>query len=148
MSNEPKSIADEIRCLARSTGAPESFVDQVKQLFSSKGISLHDDATPFVTALHEAFRREQTIRCSTLRAKESLARLRANFDRIGKVYADQLSRVRQSKNSPGTQKPRRPGGSSQASPRTVIAIRGDHRTLITRVEREELPMVPGPTELQ
>ena len=31
---------------------------------------------------------------------------------------------------------------------TRIAVQGDHRSLVTRTEREQLPMVPGPEEPQ
>ena len=30
----------------------------------------------------------------------------------------------------------------------AVTIRGDHRTYITRPQTEELPMVPGPKEVQ
>ena len=82
MSYEPKSIEQQIDCLARLTGAPESFVNQVRQLFNSKGISLDDDAEPFVPALEEAFRREESIRCSTHRARQNLSKLQESFRKI------------------------------------------------------------------
>ena len=69
MTFEPKSIADHIDCLARLTGAPRSFVLQVKDLFGRKGISLETDASPYLAALEEAFRREESIRTSARRAR-------------------------------------------------------------------------------
>ena len=30
----------------------------------------------------------------------------------------------------------------------AVTIKGDHRTFVTKPVREELPMVPGPEELQ
>ena len=149
MNYEPKSIAEHIECLARLTGAPVSFVDQVRQLFTSKGISLDTAATPFLNALEEAFRREESIRCSSYRAKQNIAKLQENFQKVGEAYVEQISQLKriQSKLQDQSRRLRRKLG-SQRSESTQITIKGDHRTLITRPEREELAMVPGPKEDQ
>ena len=142
---EPQSIGDHIECLARMTGAPLTFVDQVQALFLAKGISLDTAATPFVEALDEAFRREEQIRNSTYRARRNLAALQQNFEKVGRAYVDQLSgKKRAQSQTPSGRRPRR-----GPTPKTTqVTIRGDHRTLVTRTEREELPMVPGPDEPQ
>jgi hypothetical protein len=149
MSHEPKTISDHIRCLARLTGAPVSFVDQVKQLFERKGISLHDDASPYLDALEEAFRREESIRSTTLRARQSVVRMQDNFQRIGKAYVEQLSQLKRLRSSlhDESKKLRRdkPGRERRSM---KITIEGDHRTFVTRPETEHLPLVPGPKELQ
>jgi hypothetical protein len=149
MSHEPKSIADHIQCLARLTGAPVSFVDQVKQLFERKGISLHDDASPYLDALDEAFRREESIRSTTLRARQSVARMQDDFQRVGKAYVEQLSQLKRLRGSL-QEESRRMRGDKSAARRgpTRITIEGDHRTFVTRPETEHLPLVPGPKDLQ
>ncbi len=144
MRHEPRSIAEHIECLARLTGAPLSFVDQVRALFTTKGISLDAEATPFLEALDEAFRREEHIRANTFRARQELARMQENFGRVGRSYVEQHSRPREDALRKG-----RARSASPRSPRTTqVTIRGDHRTYIARTEREELPLVPGPREPQ
>jgi hypothetical protein len=143
MTYEPRSIADHIACLARLTGAPDSFVVQVKALFGRKGISLDEDATPYQKALEEAFRREENIRFSAKRARANLASMNDDFRRMGRSYVEQAARR-------GAQaEPMRQAGRSRytIARGTEIAIKGDHRTFVTRTEREELPLVPGPDDI-
>ena len=141
MMQDLRSIAEEIECLARTTGAPLSFVDQVRALFIVKGISLLAEAGPFLEALEEAFRREERIRNSTYRARQNLVKLQENFEKVGRAYVDQVSQIKKmrARTSPRTRGPVKT---------TQIAIKGDHRTLVTPTEREELPMVPGPEDPQ
>ena len=137
---EPKTIDQHIDCLARLTGAPDSFVSQVRDLFSSKGISLDSDATPYVCALEEAFTREESIRSTTDRARENVAKLQNNVRQIGEAYVDQL---RQRK---GTRS-RRADGASRPST-TEVTVDGDHRSYVAPLQYESFPMVPGPEEAQ
>jgi hypothetical protein len=150
MTYDPKSIEEQIRCLARLTGAPGSFVDQVRALFVSKGIPLDTDATPFVEALEDAFRREETIRASSARARRQMAKLRDDFRKVGRAYVDQLSQLRRLQSSLKEQSRRLRGKPPRQRKQraTRVAVQGDHRSLVTRTEREQLPMVPGPEEPQ
>ncbi len=144
MSYEMKSIADQIDCLARLTCAPEAFVTQVRDLFGRKGISLAEDVAPYLAALEEAFRREESIRFNTSRARQQLSALQQHFHRLGRSYVEQLSQPKKAKSvTEGSVRAARDRSSA-----THVTIRGDHRTLVTRTEREELPLVPGPEEVQ
>lgn len=148
---QPKSIEYHIDFLARRSGAPEAFVRQVKQVFDRKGISLGEDAAPYVQALEEAFRREENIRFGTTRARESIDSMQRNFQRIGKAYVDQLSQLKRIQSSLRSESNRLRGkvDAMRASGTTYqVTIKGDHRTLVTPMVREELPMVPGPEEIQ
>lgn len=149
MVEQPKSIEEHIECLARMTGAPGSFVDQVRDLFRAKGISLESDASPFLEALEEAFRREENIRASSTRAKEQMFKLRENFRKVGQAYVEQLSQLRRLHSSlqQQTRALRKEAGRKRRTT-TRIAIKGDHRSLVTPTVREELPMVPGPEDPQ
>lgn len=147
MSYLPKSISEHIECLARLTGAPESFVIQVKELFSRKGIALDEEAEPYLKALEEAFRREECIRFGARRAQQNISTLQENFQKIGRAYVEQLSQLRKIKVSLKVPA-RRAGDRGKGVTSTRITIKGGERTLVTRTEREELQMVPGPQELQ
>ena len=71
---EPTTIGQQIESLARLTGAPLSFVGQVRNLCSGKGSAVNTNASPCIAALEEAFTREETIGSSTVRARRSLSR--------------------------------------------------------------------------
>jgi hypothetical protein len=143
---EPKSIAEQIDCLARLTGAPHSFVDQVRALFLAKGIALDADAHPFLDALEEAFRREERIRCSNYRARRNLDQVHENFQKVGRAYVEQLSQLKRIHTKLAEHSRR--VTKSERQPPTQVTIKGDHRTFVTRPVREELPLVPGPDDLQ
>ena len=119
MHFEAKSIRDQIDCLARLTGAPDSFVEQVQDLFTRKGISLDDDSSPYLRALEEAFIREESIRVGTLAARAASA---------------DVEHVREAR---------------PARAQVVRDVRIETRPLlVTRRQHEEQPLVPGPEELQ
>jgi len=145
---EPKSIEEQIECLARLTGAPESFVGQVKVLFLNKGIALDEDATPYVNALEEAFRREEAIRAGARRTRENVTRLQGNVGKIGRAYVRQIERLKKIqaglRGAPG---PLRRIEHTRAAA-TEVSIPGDHRSFVTRLEQEHMPMVPGPSDPQ
>ena len=134
--------------LASLIGASDTFVLQVKTLFSRKGIPLESDAEPYVLALEEAFRREESIRVTTTRARASIVQLEQNFSRIGEAYVrqlDQLKRIQVQLHKQTRQLTR--DAESNAEGNTEVQIPGgDHRTLVTRTQQERLPMVPGPDE--
>ena len=139
---EPKTIAEQIDCLARLTNAPSSFVGQVRELFSRKGISLDDDATPYLKALEEAFRREEVIRTNARRAERERKKVNASVQRIGNEYAKQIRRLKQTRRS------LRKAAEGARSNSVQVAIPGNHRTFVTPPQREDIPMVPGPDDLQ
>jgi len=131
MNFEAKSIADQIDCLARLTGAPQSFVDQVRDLFTRKGISLDEDSTPYLGALEEAFIREESIRASSTVATAS----------VGVGGGEDAGLPRRSRSR------RRTGRAAAAlGPTARLATSGP--MLVTRRQHEEIPLVPGPEELQ
>jgi hypothetical protein len=148
MEFEPKSIADQIECLAQLTGAPESFIMQVRALFEKKGISLLTDATPYVAALEQAFKREHSIRTSTQRARQSLRQTQKNFAKIGEAYVRQARKLRRL-NEPAAKPDDDPSRRTSTDPGgRSVTIQGDHRTYVAPRQRERYPMVPGPEEIQ
>jgi hypothetical protein len=147
MHYDTKSIAEQIDCLARLTGAPTTFVDQVRQLFTRKGISLEEDSGPYVKALEEAFIREESIRASAEQARPDLASTASDFKKIGKTYVKQLERLRRV--HAGLRDRRKPSRKAAPKP-TTVPLDPDisSRSLVTRQQHEDLPMVPGPEEIQ
>jgi len=151
MSEEPKSILKSIEDLARITEAPQAFVEQVRTLFRSKGISLEDDAAPYHGALVEAFRREHAIRKSTLQAKDDLVRLRQRRTPVRESDRGSVS------GSAGASR-RAPRSSTELDTyalrlaRKAQGARSEEssgtRRWLTRGDRDDVPMVPGPKDLQ
>ena len=94
MTYEPKTIDEHIECLARLTGAPATFIEQVRSLFVGKGISLKSEAQPFLGALDEAFRREENVRLNAAKAQQGFTQLQQNFNRFGKSYTSQVQQVK------------------------------------------------------
>jgi hypothetical protein len=124
MTYQPKSIEEHIDCLARLTDAPGYFVEQVRALFTSKGISLDTDAN-------------------------HITKLRDNFRKVGEAYVDQISQLRRLQSSLKEESRRlRTKVAPQRTTPTRVTISGDHRSLVTKTVREQLPMVPGPKEPQ
>ena len=150
MTFDPKSISEQIDCLARLTGAPPAFVDQVKALFTTKGISFDEDATPYLKALEDAFRREETIRANAHSARQNVDRLREKFSKLGTAYALKLSRIR-----PGgkqiqssTHRMREKLFKSDETGITRVVVPDGHRAHVMPPQKDTLPMVPGPKEPQ
>jgi hypothetical protein len=131
---QARTIGQQIECLARLTGAPKSFVCQVRNLFCGKGIGLDSDALPYVAALEEAFTREECIRGTTGRAQRNLAQARRNFKGIGEPFTSFAQ-------APHYQAPR-------ARRTREVIVDGDHRSLVLPRQLDQMPMVPGPEEQQ
>jgi len=147
MDYDNKSIEEQINCLARLTGAPTNFVDQVRELFTRKGISLEEDSAPYERALEEAFIREESIRASAEQARPALASSAPDFKKLGKTYVQQLERLRRVQ--AGLRDRAKPSPKAEAESTTVsIDPEISARSLVTRQQREDLPMVPGPEDLQ
>ncbi len=145
--HEPKTLTEQISCLAQLTGAPESFVMQVKELFSRKGISLDTDAGPYLKALEQAFKREENIRCTTDRARDNIKQLRSNFNRIGEAYVKQLAELKKLRSSMTAGSGARHKSSVDSCDEISIPG-GNHRSFVTPPQTDKFPMVPGPKEKQ
>jgi len=146
MDHESISIEQQIRQLAETTEAPTAFQDQVRALFRSKGIALSDDSTPYLSALREAFRREQSIRRSTLDARRNLERLQDHFQSIGSTYRRQLEQLRRVQRAL-----ERRATALQASDSAEFggrSGRADSRRYVTRLQKDDPFLVPGPDDLQ
>jgi flagellar motility protein MotE (MotC chaperone) len=140
MNDHSLTIEQQILKLADGTDAPPGFLDQIRKLFESKGIELSEDATPYMSALREAFRREQSIRRSTLDAHRNLDRLQTHFKSIGTTYRRQLQQLKQVQRALERRA-------------TALEAAGDDgtrgaRRYVTRVQKDDPFLVPGPDELQ
>jgi len=143
---EPKTLAEQISCLAQLTGAPQTFVLQVRELFSRKGIPLDSDAGPYLRALEEAFKREENIRCTTERARDNIKRLQNNFNRIGEAYVKQLAELKRLRGGTRAASSRKKGASGSSDETPIPG--GNHRSFVTPPQSDKFPMVPGPKEEQ
>ena len=146
--HEPKTLAEQILCLAQLTGAPQSFVMQVKELFSRKGIALKSDATPYIKALEEAFRREASIRTTAEHARSNIRKLQDNFNKIGEAYVKQLAELRRLRGDSGGGAARKSKQGSSEKRDDIAIPGGDHRSFVAPRQTDKFPMVPGPEEEQ
>lgn len=143
-NEEPKSIVWQIERLARETAAPTSFVEQVHAFFHAKGISLSDDAEPYLVALEEAFQLEETVRRNTRWARENLVRLQECVRLVGATYQQQLGQLRRVRDSLDQQGRLVREGAQRLRELSRSATQG--RTAISGPKGTFL--VPGPRDLQ
>jgi hypothetical protein len=143
-ARRPRSIAEEIEILARLTGAPSAFVEQVRALFTSKAISLDEGVEPFLTALEEAFRREEMIRTSAAQVRRGLSVAQETLGRardLCRGQADQLRRARTHLEN-SARRIREGNENLEAAAYALGIRRGACR------ETDAAPIVPGPKDLQ
>ncbi len=91
------TIADLIERMARETDSPPRLVDDVRRMFSGKGISLDEDAGPYADAIRETFLSDAVLRQHTARATQELERLRERLQALQRAWsqtAEQLDHVR------------------------------------------------------
>jgi len=142
-----QSIGSLIDRLAGQTGAPSSFVQRIRDLFSNKGIALASDCAPYLTALEQAFRREQSIRLSALQTRQNLERLQRQLQQFNEVCRRQLTRME----SMGPSFGRQPGGTvpddDDVEP-TEVQMVEVRKPAGIEVTRSRTLLVPGPKEVQ
>jgi hypothetical protein len=150
MNETTMTIAQRIESLSRRTNAPSTFVKQVRTLFSSKGISLEEDSTPYLTALEQAFQREESIRRNTLKTHTNLNRIQRHLTSMTDNYRKQVSQLQRIKRSLEKSTGRLQAGPGKAKSKkpAVLVYSSNPRSFITRQEKDEMPMVPGPKDLQ
>ena len=75
MTRPTETLSDVIDTLARQTSAPEDFVVETREMFVRRGVSLEDPGEPYFDVLIDTFHREERIRQSAERSRESLRQL-------------------------------------------------------------------------
>ncbi|HEX5042393.1 MAG TPA: hypothetical protein VFV75_05780 [Candidatus Polarisedimenticolaceae bacterium] len=133
------SLAASIAILAADSGAPDSFVEKIKALFEAKGIPLERSARPYLGALQEAFRREESLRRLCERSMEARTRARHDLGRGEGDWEGQLAHLRALQDELHVQARRLRSEVERLAvpPRTVLCPGS-----------VELPFVPGPDTLQ
>ena len=144
MAERDTSIDGQIGRLAVETGAPDEFVQRIRELFSNKGISLDGDCEPYITALEHAFRREQSIRMSALQTRENLERLQRQLDQFNEVCRRQLNRMQSFRVRVGRQAPALP---ESVESQEIEVVEPSSQGL-KRTTRDRSIVVPGPKDLQ
>ena len=109
--------------------------------------ALDADAAPYLKALEEAFRREESIRTTTQRARSNIKKLQDNFNKIGEAYVKQLAELRRLRGGSETTVSKKKKSSGAKSGEITIPG-GDHRSFVAPRQTDKFPMVPGPKEEQ
>jgi hypothetical protein len=138
------SIGGQIERLAVETGAPDAFVQRIRELFCNKGISLDCDCEPYITALEHAFRREQSIRMSALQTRENLERLQRQLDHFNEACRRQLNRMQNFRVNLGRREPALP---EEVETKEVEVVEPTKQSG-SRTTRSRSVVVPGPEDLQ
>ena len=73
--------------------------------------------------------------------------MQGKFSQIGKAYVRQLEQVKRIHSRLGSAS-RNPSAVPDSPACETSIPGGDHRALVTRPQREDIPMVPGPEEIQ
>ncbi len=141
-----RCIGEEIQRLARQTGAPGSFVEQVRGFFQAKRISLDEDSEPYLTALEQAFLLEESVRRNTVRARENLIRLQDCLRLVGATYQQQLGQLRRVRDSLEQQNRLVREGAQRLRDLSRSASQSQGRSLTSAPKGTFL--VPGPRDLQ
>lgn len=144
MTIEDNTIGGQIDRLAGETGAPDSFVQRIRELFSSKGIELDCDCSPYIAALEHAFRREQSIRLSALQTRENLERLQRQLDHFNQACRRQLNRMQTFRVTFGRQEPALP---AEVETKEIELVESSDSGE-SRKSRSRSIVVPGPKDLQ
>ena len=133
------SLDESIVLLAADTGAPAAFVAKIRALFEGKGISLECRAAPYLAALREAFRREESLRRLSGRSHETLERARHDLSRLDHDWERQLAQLRDLQQALQQQaRNLRAGVKQLKTPAGTVMCPGS----------VELPFVPGPDTVQ
>lgn len=148
MNDLEVTIEQRILRLARETEAPPTFIEQVRTLFLSKGISLDADAAPYDSALREAFRRELAIRRSTLRARKAPGNLQTRLRSLGEGYRKEIEGLRERQNKLDRRARGVSSGIRALRHGPTSAAGSDDPAGATPLQRDILPMVPGPEGAQ
>lgn len=133
------SLDASIDAMAADSGAPASFVAKIRALFEGKGISLERRAGPYLAALREAFRREESLRRVSQRSQGALERAREDLSRLDSQWERQLGELRDLQRSLRLQSSRLREG--------VQKLHALDRTVLCPGS-VELPFVPGPDSVQ
>jgi hypothetical protein len=144
MASKDSSIGGQIDRLAVETGAPDNFVQRIRELFANKGISLDGDCEPYIHALEHAFQRERSIRLSALQTRQNLERLQRQLDQFNQACRRQLNRMQSFKVRMGRQEPPL---HEEVEATELEVVEPDERKE-TRVIRSRSLMVPGPEDVQ
>lgn len=82
MEPDRRSIGHHIDELARRTAAPVSLVEQIRAIFVRRGVSLDQDALPYLEILEETFSRAALLEQDNASAREAADRQQENSRRF------------------------------------------------------------------
>lgn len=93
MASKRNSVTCVIDDLARLTEASPGYVDKIRLLLERRGVSMDDDAGPYLDVLEDVFIRQQAIRENVAEARDNLARLQSQLTSLGRRCDEPLDRI-------------------------------------------------------
>jgi len=89
-----RSIGYQIEELARLTGAPRSLVEEIRGIFLKHGVSMQEDALPYLEVLEETFSRAAMLERENASARTALSRLEENSRRFADSCQEMYGQLR------------------------------------------------------
>lgn len=93
MRPKRNSVTCVIDDLARLTEASQGYVEKIRLLLERRGVSMDDDAGPYLEVLEDVFIRQQAIRENVAEARDNLARLQTQLTSLGRRCDEPLDRI-------------------------------------------------------
>jgi hypothetical protein len=94
MDHDPKTLARHLEQLGRQSRVRSSFIDELRRILETRGVSLDEDVEPYRRAIDDAVRREEQRSRAALRASESLSEVQRRIDKLGQACLVQLREIR------------------------------------------------------
>lgn len=94
MAQKRLTIGGQIDELARLTGAPQSLVEEIRDIFLRRRIRLDEDALPYLEVLEETFSRAAMLERESTAARAALARLEENSRRFADSCQEMYGQLR------------------------------------------------------
>ena len=87
------TLKEHIAILAKEIRATDEFVEQVTALFERCGVSMSDDATPYLAQLRDTFRTEAAIQKASLASAKEFERLNKKLQSVKRSHTRSIGQL-------------------------------------------------------